>query len=170
MTYTMLTADTIKTLLDLEPLPREGGFYRETYRSADSAPSSDGIVSGRNHRRLSSAIYYLLTFDEHSSLHSLPGDEIYHFYLGDAVEMLQLHPDGTSEIVRIGTDIAEGQRPQVRVPGGTWQGCRLASGGRFALLGTTMAPGFEFSDYTSCDADDLMEQYPDRSEIIKALI
>jgi predicted cupin superfamily sugar epimerase len=102
-------------------------------------------------------------------MHRLPSDEVYHFYLGDPVEMLQLHPEGRSEIVFLGRDIAAGQRVQVVVPTGTWQGSRLVEGGEFALMGTTMAPGFAQSDYEGGTAEELGDLYPDRWELIRRL-
>src|SRR5207245_2095434 len=90
------------------------------------------------------AIYYLLTPDTFSALHRLPTDEVYHFYLGDPVEMLQLWPDGSGRVGTLGQDVRAGQLLQVIVPRGVWQGSRLRPGGAFALLGTTMAPGFDF--------------------------
>jgi predicted cupin superfamily sugar epimerase len=102
-------------------------------------------------------------------MHRLPTDEVFHFYLGDAVEMLQLHPDGRGEVIRLGTDLAVGERPQVLAPGDTWQGSRLVPGGRWALLGTTVAPGFDFADYTSGRRSELIAAYPGFSELITAL-
>ena len=96
-------------------------------------------------------------------------DEIFHFYLGDAVEMLQLDAQGAGRIVRLGTDLASGERPQVIVPRGIWQGATLAAGGRFALLGTTVAPGFEYEDYEMPDAERLRAAYPAWEEWITRL-
>ena len=89
--------------------------------------------------------------------------------LGDPVEMVQLHPDGTGEILTLGPDLAEGMRPQICVPAGTWQGSRLLPGGRFALLGTTMAPAFDPADYAHGDAEDLARAFPAFCEWIVAL-
>jgi predicted cupin superfamily sugar epimerase len=102
-------------------------------------------------------------------MHRLPTDEVFHFYLGDAVEMLQLHPDGRGEVIRLGSDLAAGERPQVLAPGGSWQGSWLVPGGRWALLGTTVAPGFEFADYTSGRRRELIARYPDFADLITAL-
>lgn len=145
-------AREIMRVLALEPLPAEGGYFRETYRSAQS-----------------SAIYYLLTPDTFSALHRLRGDEVFHFYLGDPVEMLQLHPDGTSRIVRLGPDPGAGMVMQLVVPGRVWQGCRLVDGGRFALMGTTMAPPFDPADFELGVRDILVSRYPDRAGLIASL-
>jgi len=116
----------------------------------------------------STAIWYLLTPDTCSALHRLPADEVYHFYLGDPVELLLLNPEG-GEVVTVGPDLRSGQRPQVVVPAGTWQGSALAAGGAFALMGTTMAPGFDFSDYEAADRDVLSRAYPAFAERILRL-
>jgi predicted cupin superfamily sugar epimerase len=82
-------------------------------------------------------------------MHRLRSDEVFHFYLGDEVEMLQLWPDGTGRRVGLGSDLAAGMLPQTVVPQGVWQGSRLVRGGRFALLGCTVSPGFDYADFES---------------------
>jgi predicted cupin superfamily sugar epimerase len=156
----MLSAAEVIALLDLKPLPREGGYYRETYRSAEQLPGRD--------KSISTAIYYLLTPDTFSALHRLPTDEVFHFYLGDPVTMLQLGPDG-GRLLTLGTDLAAGQRPQLVVPAGVWQGSFLSPGGKFSLLGTTMAPGFDFTDYEAGDRARLSGEYPGFAELIRKL-
>jgi hypothetical protein len=111
----------------------------------------------------------MLTPDTFSALHKLPGDEIFHFYLGDPVEMLQLHPDGRGEITVLGQDIAAGMRPQHLVRGGVWQGSRLRPGGSYALLGTTMSPGFDYKDYETGSRETLTKLYPKHSSLIASL-
>ncbi len=83
--------------------------------------------------------------------------------------MLHIHTDGTGEIARLGNNLLAGEVPQLVVRGNVWQGARLAPGGSFALLGTTVAPGFEFADYTSGRRADLMAAYPDFAQWITAL-
>ena len=120
-------------------------------------------------RLMGTAIFYLLTPETFSAIHKLPGDELFHFYLGDPVEMVQLQPDGTGEILVLGQGIEAGMRLQHAVPGGCWQGSRLIAGGEFALLGTTMSPGFDYADYVTGQREGLTEQYPQFAERIKAL-
>jgi predicted cupin superfamily sugar epimerase len=153
--------------LGLIPHPSEGGFFRETYRSSTSLPDSVGGHDGP--RAASTAIYYLLTPETFSAMHRLSSDEVFHFYLGDPVEQLHLFPDGTSEIAVIGADIAQGERPQLLVQKGVWQGARLVRGGRFALLGCTVAPGFDFADYEHGERAALAAAWPDRALMIAAL-
>jgi predicted cupin superfamily sugar epimerase len=165
----MLTAKDVIALLGLEPHPTEGGYFLETYRSAEIIQPEalpDRYAGGR---LASTAIYYLLTAETFSEMHRLKSDEVFHFYLGDPVEMLQLWPDGSGRVVTLGADIAGGMMPQLVVPHGVWQGARLASGGSFALLGTTVAPGFDYADYESGDRDELMDAYPKFCDLIFAL-
>jgi len=163
-----LNAQQIIDLLDLRPLPIEGGYFRQTY--ASQRMIDPGPTPGRP-RPLGTAIYYLLTGapDSFSALHRLPTDEVFHFYLGDPVEMLLLHLDGHSECILLGHDLAAGQRLQFVVPAGCWQGSHLAEGGAFALLGTTMAPGFDDSDYDPGVADVLIRGYPAQAALIRRL-
>jgi len=162
-----MTAEEVKQLLRLTPLELEGGFFRETYRSRWMI-SSEYLPEGiRGQRSIGTAIYYLVTPESFSALHRLPGTEIFHFYLGDPVVMLQLHPDGKAQTVTLGHDIAAGQQPQVVVRGGVWQGCRLAPGGQWALMGTTMSPGFDYADYETGVREELIAQYAEMEQAIR---
>jgi predicted cupin superfamily sugar epimerase len=146
--------------LGLVPLPEEGGLYAETYRSEGVIPG--GAIEGRHAgpRRCATAIYYLITPERFSALHRVTSTEIFHFYLGDPVDMLQLHPNGTGQRLTLGADLLAGQRPQAVVRRGVWQGTRLGPGGRFALLGCTVSPGFEFEDYEHGSRNELQAAYP----------
>jgi predicted cupin superfamily sugar epimerase len=165
----MPTAQELIATLGLRPHPMEGGYYRETYRSADRLPAA--LWPGRytGDRSAATAIYYLLTPETYSAMHRLPTDEIFHFYAGDAVTMLQLLPDGSGQRITLGSDILAGQSPQVVVPAGVWQGSFLQPGGAFALLGATVAPGFDFADYEAGDRAKLTAQYPTIAEPIRRL-
>jgi predicted cupin superfamily sugar epimerase len=164
----MLTAEQIRELLQMRPHPIEGGYFAETYRGSQVVPQS--LLRGYpGDRAISTAIYYLLTPDTFSAMHRVRGDEMFHFYLGDPVEMLQLKTDGTGEVILLGQDIAAGMRPQHTVPGGVWQGSRVRAGGKYALLGTTMAPGFEYEDYETGQRQDLITGYPELSQLITSL-
>lgn len=171
-----ITAQQLIAALGLAPLPMEGGYYRETYRSSvslspGSLPSQyQGGEAEPRPRAASTAIYYLLSPDTCSRMHRLPTDEVFHFYLGDPVEMLQLEPrTGTGKVHLLGSDVLGEQQVQVVVPAGVWQGSRLLPGGRFALMGTTMAPGFEFSDFEPGDRTYLQTAFSEFAELIAAL-
>jgi len=158
-----MTADEIKALLRLAPHPVEGGWFRRTY-------TSDGTVDlKRGMRAQGTAIYYLLEADGFSEMHVLQSDEIFHFYLGDPVEMLLLYPDGRSEVLTLGSDLAAGQHVQVVVPAGVWQGTRLIGNGTVALLGCSVTPGFDFADYSNARYSDLAAKWPAEAERIRAL-
>src|SRR5271169_6461622 len=113
-----MTAEEIIALLKLKPHPKEGGFFAETYRAEEIIPRSVLPQRYAGPRAFGTCIYYLLTGATFSALHRLQSDEIFHFYLGDPVEMLQLSPDGSGETLLIGADISGGMQPQVVVPKG----------------------------------------------------
>jgi predicted cupin superfamily sugar epimerase len=165
----MLTAEQIRDFFKLQPLPVEGGYFAESYRSPLTLPKWALPSSYSGDRAMATAIYYLLTPDTFSAMHKLTGDETYHFYLGDPVEMLQLKPDGTGGAILLGQDIMAGMRLQHTVPGGAWQGSRLAPGGKFALLGTCMAPGFDPQDYEPGNREKLSALYPKYAALIALL-
>lgn len=153
----------------MRPLEKEGGYYIETYRASEKIAQTVLPVRYTSERTFATAILYLLTPDTCSSLHRLASDEVWHFYLGDSVTMLQLHPDGSSDVMDLGPDITKGQRVQVTVPKDTWQGAFLKHGGKFALMGTTTAPGFESDDFELGRRAELLEQYPSRNDLIEKL-
>lgn len=158
-----MTAEEIKELLDLRPHPIEGGSFRRTY-------TSQGVVDlARGQRALGTAIYYLLEPGTFSEMHILDSDEIFHFYLGDPVEMLQLHPDGRSALFTLGPDLQAGQHVQLVAPAGVWQGTRLIGEGKVALLGCTVTPGFDFADYRGGRYAELVAKWPNQAERIRAL-
>jgi predicted cupin superfamily sugar epimerase len=166
-----MTAKELIEHLKLEPLPVEGGYFRQTYRSDETLARRALPERYPSERVFGTAIYYLLSDepDCYSALHRLPTEEIYHFYLGDPVELLLLRAGGRSERVVLGPNIFGGQQVQYVVPRGVWQGSRLRPGGQWALLGTTMAPGYDPSDYEGGEREALLQQYPHEKDLIRAL-
>lgn len=157
------------TALDLKPHP-EGGFYRETYRAGEDIDARALPERYRKTKRsVSTAIYYLLTPDTFSCMHRVASDEVFHFYLGDTVEMLQLHPSGAERVIELGPNFAGGQHLQTVVQAGVWQGARVKWGGAFALLGATVAPGFDFVDYEEGLCAELTKKYPTQEKLIAEL-
>lgn len=154
-------ADEIAARLGLVALPTEGGRFRQTWAGPED---ESGRPAG-------TAILMLLTSDpdDFSALHRLPIDEVWHFYRGDALELVLLHPDGRDEVRRLGGGDGEGEAAQTVVPAGTWMGARVAPGGAWSLFGTTMAPGFLPADYEGGDVEDLVHHYPRREALIRAL-
>ena len=153
-------------MLGLVPHPREGGWYVRTYEAGEFV-AVDERYDGQ--RRTGTAIYYLLEPGTFSEMHVLESDEIFHHYMGGAVEMLQLWTDGTSKRVVIGKDLNGGERPQAVVPRGVWQGSRLLIEEGWALLGCTVSPGFEFADYKSAGQEELIAKWPREREMITKL-
>jgi hypothetical protein len=158
-----MTATEIKKLLNLDPHPIEGGSFRRTYTSPGSVNLARGV------RPQGTAIYYLLEPGTFSEMHVLDSDEIFHFYYGDPVEMLQLHPGGGSAVFTLGQSLEADQRVQLVVPAGVWQGTRLIGDGRVALLGCTVTPGFDFADYRSGNCNELSDKWPAQADRIRAL-
>jgi uncharacterized protein len=164
-----MDAETIIRQFGLQPHPSEGGFFRETYRSREGVAASALPARYGKDRNFSTAILYLLAPDHFSTLHRLQSDEVFHFYVGDPVTMLQLHGDGHGETIVLGQDILAGQQIQVVAPRGAWQGMFLNQGGAFALLGTTVSPGFDYEDFQLSDRKTLLDQYPAYAELIERL-
>jgi predicted cupin superfamily sugar epimerase len=167
-----LSVEQIIQTLNLQPLIGEGGLYTETYRSTLNIPGDvlPESYAGRP-KPAGTAIFYLLTNqpDSFSAFHRLPGDEIYHFYLGDPLELILLFPDGSSQHVLLGQDLLHNQHLQFVVPANAWQGSRVAPGGKYSLVGTTMAPGFTPEDFQSGQRERLLAQYPQERDAILAL-
>jgi predicted cupin superfamily sugar epimerase/gamma-glutamylcyclotransferase (GGCT)/AIG2-like uncharacterized protein YtfP len=172
---TARTAAEVLTLLNLRPLPEEGGYYRETFRSPRVVAGSALGPEYVGERNALTAIYFLVTGESPSAWHVLPSDEVFLWHAGGAVEMLQVPPNGPVESIRLGTDFARGERPQAIVPGGVWQGCRLADDTRacdWALLSCLVAPGFDFADFhvaTPAEVEQLVRAHPAQEEEIRRL-
>ncbi|MET9444642.1 cupin domain-containing protein [Streptomyces sp. NPDC006610] len=154
-----VTAQALIAHYGMEPIPREGGLFRRTWAGP---PRPDGRPEG-------TAIVALLRRGDHSALHRLPTDEIWHFHLGDPLELLLLAPDGTSRTEVLGPDVLGGEHVQLTVPAGTWMGGRVAGDGTWTLFGCTMAPGFAYEGYEHGDARELAARYPDRAALIAEL-
>ncbi|MEU1939050.1 cupin domain-containing protein [Streptomyces coeruleorubidus] len=157
-----MTPDDLIAHYGLEPIPREGGLFRQTWAGPERP---DGRPEG-------TAIVALLTAgpDDYSALHRLPTDEIWHFYLGDPLELQLLAQDGSTRTVVLGPDVLGGQHVQYTIPAGTWMGGRVREGGRWTLFGCTMAPGFTFEGYEHGDAAELTASYPAAADKIAELI
>lgn len=154
---TPVTVEDLVAHYGLEPIPREGGLFRSTWAGP---PGPDGRPEG-------TAIVALLTPSDFSALHRLPADEIWHFYLGDPLELLLLAPDGTSSTAVLGPDVLGGQHVQFTVPAGTWMGGRTL--GAWSFFGCTMAPGFTYEGYEHGEAVDLTARYPEAAARILEL-
>ena len=145
-----LDPTAIIELLELEPLPEEGGRWRLAWIDERCG-----------------AIYYLMRPDDFSAMHRLTGPELWHFYAGAPVAMLLLGPDGAVTRPRLGIDLAGGERPLQPVETGVWMGARTT--GTWSLVGTTMAPPYDPDGFELGERDELIAAYPAAADDIVAL-
>ena len=154
--------------LDLRPHP-EGGWYRESYRATDILAGNALPPRYTGERNASTAIYFLLTTDVFSALHRLNSDEVWHFYSGNPLTIHSLDTDGNYTPLKLGSNPEEGDLFQTLIPSGTWFGATVDGKDGYALVGCTVAPGFEFADFTMAKQDDLLDRYPQHAGLIKRL-
>lgn len=164
----MLHIQQLIQQFNLLPHP-EGGWYKETYRSAEMINAS--LVSDRfsGSRTLATAIYFLLEEGNFSAFHKIKSDECWHFYAGDALEIFVLDDAGGLTITRLGNDMEQGDLYQYVVPANHWFASRPALGSHFCFVGCTVSPGFDFADFEMAKAETLLKQYPQHRTIIEAL-
>jgi uncharacterized protein len=157
---------------DMTPLEDEGGYFTETYRSEEKILREHLPSRYKSSRNFSTSILYLITPENFSSLHKVSSDEMFHFYMGDQVVMLNLFEDGKGQIIKMGSNIFDGEQIQYLAPKNTWQGAKLVKGGKFALLGTTVSPGFEFEDFIQAKPykNEILNNYPGFASLINELI
>ncbi|MBF0300381.1 MAG: cupin domain-containing protein [Oligoflexia bacterium] len=145
-------------LLGMQAHP-EGGYFKETYRSP--------IVI--NDRNCSTAIYYMLTKGSVAKFHTIKSDEIWHFYSGGSVKLVYFSNDGDLAEVVIGNNILEGEVPQFVIPANTNFAAFPLETTEYALLGCTVAPGFDYRDWELITREKLLKKYPKHKEIIERL-
>jgi predicted cupin superfamily sugar epimerase len=149
----------------LAPHP-EGGFYRETYRAREVIAGDHLPTRFGGARACSTAIYFLLPGDQISALHRIKSDEVWHFYGGSALTLTLIHSDGRLEAHRLGPDAERGESFQVLVPAGCWYGASVDDPDSYALVGGTVAPGFDFADFELADRQALLATFPQHREAI----
>ncbi len=153
--------------LDLAPHP-EGGYFRETYRAAFKL--AHAALSGHGgDRAASTAIYFLLAGDQFSAFHRIRSDELWHFYAGSGLIVHVIEPGGTYRQLLLGSHVTSGEQFQAVVPAGCWFGSSLRQPGTYALVGCTVAPGFDFADFEMAKREALAAQYPQHRTIIDRL-
>lgn len=154
--------------LHLLPHP-EGGWYRESYRSSENILPAALPSRFSDERAFSTAIYFLLEQGNFSAFHRIQSDEVWHFYAGDAIEVIEIHPDCSLHCTVVGAKVWEGETPQHVVPAGVWFASRVKEGGGFALVGCTVAPGFDFADFHMAEREVLLREYPEHQQTIREL-
>ena len=168
MHKTFLTADEIIRRLDLMPHP-EGGNYREIHRSSLTVEHA-GAAGGTGVRRAAvTAIYFLIEAGDFSAFHRVRSDEVWHLYAGGPLELHLIDQHGAYRMATMGLELAEGQEPQVVVPANVWQAARPAPGAAWALCGCTVAPGFDFVDFSMPGRRQMELYFPDLVDVVREL-
>ncbi len=157
---TLSDSDVI-TALGLAPHP-EGGFFREMFRAQTGVDAPFGA-----RRAASTAIYFLLRAGDFSAFHAVRSDEVWHHYLGASLELHTIDPSGRHERVELGPELLHGERPQWVVPAGTLQAARIIGEG-FGLYGCTVAPGFDFADFSMPPRAELVTDFPALADVIES--
>lgn len=152
--------------LDLQPHP-EGGYFKETYRSSEEISHSELSDNYSGNRNVSTCIYFLLTSDMFSAFHKINQDEIWHFYEGSPIELHTISEDGHHSKYIIGGDFSSGQTPQLVVRGGNYFAARILEKDSYALVGCTVAPGFDFDDFVLPSFEELRAKFPEHEQLIK---
>jgi uncharacterized protein len=165
------TATALIEHFNMQRIPQEGPWFTLTYSSSDTLPR--GALPGRydGSRAAGSAIIAIITRTEFSAMHRLKTDEVWHYYGGDPLQLLILHPDGSGEVVELGSDVLGGQKLQYVVPRGSWQGSMPLGKGRdsYSMIGDTLAPSFDYSDFEMGYRTELQQRYPGYAGLIAQL-
>ncbi|MGI8770593.1 MAG: cupin domain-containing protein [Acidobacteriaceae bacterium] len=154
--------------LALLPHP-EGGFYRQTYAAELILPVSGLPPEFTGPRPASTAICFLLRTQDFSAFHRIRSDELWHFYAGSPLAVHSIGPRGEYREMLLGDDPEAGQQFQGVVRAGSWFGSALAGSGDYALVGCTVAPGFDFADFELANRTDLVRQFPQYRSLIERL-
>lgn len=166
----LLNEDVAQLVRELELLPHpEGGYYRETYRAEVVIPRTTLGPGFGGDRAVCTAIYYLLRQGDFSALHRIASDEIWHFYGGGALTVHTIHEDGRHVATKLGHRLELGEVPQHVVPAGAWFGARMEGDGDYALVGCTVAPGFDFAEFALAEREAMVRAYPEHEGVIRAL-
>ncbi len=152
----------------MQPHP-EGGFFVETYRSAESISHAALPARFGGNRSFSTGIYFLLENHHFSAFHRIQADEMWHFYAGQPLSVYVIHPDGVLETIKLGANPEQGEVFQAVVPAGTWFGSKPSPDSEYSLVGCTVAPGFDFEDFEMATRQELLTTYPQHAEIIRLL-
>ncbi len=148
----------------------EGGYYAETYRSAETVRPDALPERFKGERSFSTGIYFLLESHHFSAFHRIQSDEMWHFYAGEALEVFVIYPEsGNLDLIRLGQNPENGEVFQAVVPAGTWFASRPAAGGLYALVGCTVSPGFDFEDFEMAEREKLSLKFPQHRDLIKHL-
>jgi len=144
----------------------EGGYFAETYRSAETIPQDALPKRFEGERNFSTGIYFLLESHQFSALHRIQSDEMWHFYYGTPLNVYYIDHQGFVQTIKLGDNPENGEVFQAVVPSGVWFGSKPAQPNGYSLVGCTVAPGFSFADFEMASREKVMKQYPEHKEII----
>jgi predicted cupin superfamily sugar epimerase len=164
-----IMVDALVELYNMKPHP-EGGFYAETYRSSGKIMDGTEQHKYKGERSYSTGIYYLLPNGARSKLHRIASDEMWHFYLGGPMTIVELTPKGELMETVLGPDVLNGQKVQHVVPAGNWFGGFPLDDTDFSFVGCTVAPGFDFADFEFGNIEALLKEYPKAKPLIERLL
>jgi predicted cupin superfamily sugar epimerase len=164
----MLNAESLVNYFEMLPHP-EGGYYKETYRSNELLARNALPERFTGDRVFSTAIYFLLEKGNFSGFHKIQSDECWHFYAGQTLLVYVLHNNGSLEIIKLGSNLLNGEVFQAVVPAGCWFASEPAPNSEFSFVGCTVAPGFDFTDFELAKADELVKEFPQHEILIKRL-
>ncbi len=162
------SADDWIRQLHLQPHP-EGGYYAETYRSPEEIAAAHLPGRYAGNRSFATAIYFLVKGGSFSSLHRIQSDELWHFYAGSRLTVYSIDPEGNLAEILLGSDAGAGETFQGVVPAGCWFGSKVPDADGYALVGCTVAPGFDFADFELADRQALIRQFPQHAGVIRSL-
>jgi predicted cupin superfamily sugar epimerase len=149
--------------LNLQPHP-EGGYYCEVYRSDEFIQQSSLNNRYNNKRSISTSIYFLLEGEQFSAFHKIQSDELWHFYDGSSINLIIILADGTLQKLKLGLN--DGEFPQIKIPKNTWFAAHPIDTKSFSLVGCTVAPGFDFTDFELGKREKLLRSFPKHKNLI----
>ena len=164
----MNTIEQLVSNFNMTPHP-EGGWYAETYRSAELIPKSSLPSRFKGDRVYSTAIYFLLPAKSFSAFHRIQSDECWHFYEGEPLNIYMINTQGVLSVIKLGKNISAGEIFQAVVPAGCWFASMPEVEAGFSFVGCTVSPGFDFNDFELANAEKLSGKYPQHATIIKRL-
>jgi predicted cupin superfamily sugar epimerase len=147
----------------------EGGYFRESYRSEEAIAAAGLPDRFGGDRAFSTAIYFLLEGQDFSALHRIKQDEVWHFYDGTSLTIHVIDPKGNYSTLLIGRNLQAGEVPQAVVAAGCWFGAIVSDARSYALVGCTVAPGFDFADLEMPSREELCRLYPQHRHVIEKL-
>lgn len=154
--------------LELQPHP-EGGYFKETYRSSGEINNESLGIEYKGKRNYSTCIYFLMTTESFSAFHRINQDEIWHFYEGSPIRLHIISEEGNHTTHIIGRDFSKGEVPQLVVPGQHWFAAEVIKDDSYSLIGCTVAPEFDFSDFELPTRKELVNKFPKHKEVILQL-